>query len=112
MRWVSQAVIRPSRCAVIPFIGNSSGTRGFIDTGQDLPGWDNHVYISVEAVEEMARMIGWAPRPTVPPAEKEKARIAQLEAEKLQLAQVVDAVEILKNNGFSAKQGRTRKAAA
>jgi hypothetical protein len=28
----------------------------------DLPGWDPHVYVSVDAVEQMARMVGWEPR--------------------------------------------------
>lgn len=61
MRWVQQATLRPHHCAAIPFVGNSNAKKGFFDTGQDLPGWDPHVYVSVEAVEEMARLIGWQP---------------------------------------------------
>jgi hypothetical protein len=82
MRLVPQATMPPHRCAVIPFKGNSS-SRGFIDTGMDLPGWDPHVYVSVEAVEEMARMIGWEPRHVsarhAQKTHEAQARISELE---------------------------------
>ena len=56
MRWVESATIRPHRCAVIPFVGSDES--GFIDTGSEMEGFDNHVYVSVTAVKEMARLIG------------------------------------------------------
>lgn len=81
MRWVQQAAIRPHRCAVIPFIGNSNSTRGFIDTGQELRERDQ-VYVSVEAVEQMAAMIGWVSSGR---AQADEAKIKRLEAEVRQL---------------------------
>lgn len=75
MRWVDQASIRPMRCAVLPYVGNGGGN-AFIDTGMELDGFDNHVYISDVAAEAIAReMLGW-----VPPGE---LRGAQVEIERL-----------------------------
>lgn len=83
MRWVQQATLPPHRCAVIPFKGNASTVKGFIDTGMDLPGWDPHVYVSVEAVEAMAKAVGWVPRSdltaVVVQVKERDARIAELE---------------------------------
>ena len=81
MRWVQQAVINPHRCAVIPFIGNSNSQKGFIDAGHDLPGWDPHVYVSVEAVEEMARLIGWQPAGSLQLKDTEIGRLERKVAE-------------------------------
>lgn len=107
MRWVQQAAIRPHRCAVVPFLGNSSTRRGFIDTGQDLPGWDNHVYISVEAVEEMARMVGWTPPGVAAEAqrqtEKANVRVEEHEARIAELEEQLAAVETLRNAGFKSR---------
>lgn len=118
MRWVQQAMMSPHRCAAVPYIGNSNSLRGFIDTGMDLPGWDPHVYISVEAVEQMARMVGWEPR-SVAVGQAAKAgaleeRVAELEAELSEATQKLEAVQVLKAAGYSAqrKPGRPRKAAA
>jgi hypothetical protein len=56
MRWVATPASRPHHCAAVPFIARDE--EGFIDTGSELPGYDNHVYVSVKAVREMARMVG------------------------------------------------------
>lgn len=118
MRWVQHAALRPHKCAAIPFIGNSNAKRGFIDTGYDLPGWDSHVYLSIEAVQEMARMIGWVPAHV---GEQSKVSLGRAEADmaqlKNQLAEAerkLAAVEVLKSAGYSAqrKPGRPAKAAA
>lgn len=118
MRWVPQAAMRPHRCAVIPFIGNSSAKKGFIDTGSDLPGWDPHVYVSVEAVEEMARMIGWQPA-HVHSGHKDRlaekdAMIESLKGEVASRDVQLEAVQVLKNAGFSQTRppGRPKKVAA
>lgn len=120
LRWVQQASVRPHRCAVIPFIGNSNARKGFFDTGVDLPfngpvSAGDRVYVSVEAVEEMARRLGWSPAHTGAQLQKEldaekqeNARqgeiIADLEA---QLA----AVAVLKNGTFRQQgaPGRPKK---
>jgi hypothetical protein len=120
VRLVTHAAIRPHRCAVIPFIGNSNAKEGFVDTGMDLPGWDPHVYVSVEAVKEMARLIGWQPS-TVLQGHKQKVETLQrklegLEAENEALSEQLAAVHTLKQNGYTASKrvGRppNQKAAA
>lgn len=118
MRWVQHAAIRPHRCAVVPFVGNATAKKGFIDTGVDLPGWDPHVYVSVEAVEEMARMIGWQPQHVQAGvrerlAEKD-AEIETLRADVADRDVQLEAVQVLKNAGFSQTRppGRPRKAVA
>jgi hypothetical protein len=118
MRWVPHAALRPHHCAAIPFVGNSNAKGGFIDTGVDLPGWDPHVYVSVDAVQEMARMIGWQPSHV---QQGVRDRLAEKDAEIEQLRscvaerdQQLEAVQVLKNAGFSQAKppGRPRKAAA
>lgn len=118
MRWVQHAAIRPHRCGVIPFVGNATAKQGFIDTGVDLPGWDPHVYVSVEAVQEMARMIGWQPA-HIQAGQKECTADLQVKLEQantdLQIVrEQLAAVKILKNGGFAQANppGRPRKVAA
>ena len=114
MRWVECAAIRPQRCAVIPFIG-ASHEKGFIDTGSELQGFDNHVYVSVVAVEEMARFIGWAPPHDTAGKDREIAekdrRIADLEAQLAEADNELNAVHVLKGKGWTParKPGRPPK---
>jgi hypothetical protein len=83
MRHVDQAVVRPFRCAVIPYLGNKNALGGFIDTGQSLD--REHVYISLEAAVELAKFIGWTGPSAVKAKDDEivalRSRIEQLEAE-------------------------------
>lgn len=60
MRWVQQAAIGPHRCAAIPFIGNSNAKGGFLDLQQQAREGD-HLYLSREACEQVARACGWQP---------------------------------------------------
>jgi hypothetical protein len=103
---------------VIPFVGNSNAKKGFIDTGTDLSGWDPHVYVSVEAVEEMARMIGWQPA-HVQQGTKERAAVVQADLESARaeveaLTEQLAAVRVLKNSGFAQANppGRPKKVTA
>lgn len=117
MRWVPQAAISPHKCAVIPFIGTSNAKAGFFDAEVDLPGWDPHVYISVEAVEMMAKEIGWEPASTRGVAEKRLVerdeRIAALEHQLEEAAKYQESVEYTLGK-FGAKVQRKpgRKVAA
>lgn len=118
MRWVPHAALRPHHCAAIPFVGNSTAQDGFIDTGVDLPGWDPHVYVSVTAVKEMARLIGWQPAHVQQGvrdrlAEKD-AEIESLRSDLAEKDKQLDAVQVLKNAGFAQTRapGRPRKVAA
>lgn len=96
MRWVQHAAIRPHRCAVIPYVANSNAKAGFFDTGNDFRDQD-HCYVSVEAVEEMARQIGWQPSTVTAPLQAKivakDERIADLEAELEEAEKFKDAAE-------------------
>jgi hypothetical protein len=111
MRWVQHASHRPARCAVLPFVGNSNTQRGFIDTGQELPGWDPHIYVSVEAVEEMGRMVGLVRPAELGTVRRERdeatARVAELELELARARGELDAVGVLRRAGFSAQAAAT-----
>jgi hypothetical protein len=74
VRFADQASIRPHRCAVLPYMGNSNAS-GWIDTGSKLD--MDHVYVSFEAVCEMAQMLGWV-GPSV--LREKEAQIASLRA--------------------------------
>lgn len=114
MRWVESAPTRPQHCAVLPYIGSFNSQRGFIDTGAELPGFDNHVYVSVLAVEQMASMIGWAPAVEDPRLEQAQARVAELEAERDELKGQLAAIGTLKLAGATTARpvGRPKKAVA
>lgn len=80
MRLVSEAKTRPMGCAVLPHLGPQH-PEGFIDTGSEMPGFDNHVYVSVVAVRQMCALLGF---PT--PVEHE-AVVGELERTRLELEQ-------------------------
>jgi hypothetical protein len=115
MRFVQHPAIRPHRCAVLPIMG-AHNSRGFIDSGQDSRA-DDHIYVSVEAVEQMARFIGWEQSTGRTQAEaKVKAkdeRIAELETEVEELERFRDAAEYtLGSFGAKVRNKPGRKAAA
>lgn len=114
MRWVATAAIRPHRCAVIPYIG-AGHERGYFDAGSELDGFDNHVYISVVAAEQMAGMLGWASpherAALIQEVEDLRRDRARLEDENSDLNRDFEAIDLLASKGFQArkKQGRPRK---
>jgi hypothetical protein len=107
MRWVQAATLAPHRCAAVPFLGSSSSQKGFIDTGTDMNGWDQRVYVSVEAVEQMARIIDWQPPAAVAPlvelTQVQAQRIAQLEEQLAEANQVADAFDVVKRRKARTK---------
>lgn len=113
MRLVQQATTYPHRCAVFPQIGNGSAT-GFFDTGSELD--RQHVYVSFEAVCEMARLLGWQGPAAVRSLEAEnasaKAKIDQLEAELAETERTIAAIDYLGSKDFVKrnKPGRKPKA--
>lgn len=110
MRWVDQAITRPHRCAVIPYV-----TAGpLIDTGQDLD--LEHVYISLPAAEHIAQvMLGWTPPQMLARAREEtevlQARVAELEAQLVEAEQFADAIDGLTRKGMVIRKQPGRKAA-
>lgn len=115
MRWVQQAMIRPHRCAAVPYIGNSSTNKGFIDTGSELDGFDNHVYISVEWVEAAARFVGFEPEVVAQglrtQLEAKDTKIAATEERAADLQRQLDAIHTLKLAGATSarRPGRPAK---
>ena len=87
MRWVATPAMRPHHCAAVPFIARDA--EGFIDTGSELNGYDNHVYVSVKAVREMARMVGMVSHGEYQAALE---RVATLEAQLRDAAEENDAL--------------------
>jgi hypothetical protein len=94
VRLTHKAVLPPHRCAALPFIGNSNAA-GWIDTGSHLE--QERVYLSFQAVAEMARMIGW-----VAPSQRHdleaqvaslRARVTELEAEVGEADKFAEAAE-------------------
>lgn len=96
MRHVQQASMRPHRCSVFPNINGQNARGGFLDTGQDARA-DDHVYVSLVAVEEMARMIGWQHSSVSAPLEAKlkarDARIVELEGLLAEAEHFKDAAE-------------------
>lgn len=109
MRFVEQAAIRPHHCAVFPHIG-SNHREGFFDTGSELPGFDNHVYVSVAAVREMARLpqvdmvAGEELRDALDELAQLRRRLAQLEDEVADLNRDFEAIDVLASRGFQARK--------
>lgn len=110
MKIDQHATVRPFRCAVLPQIGNSNSL-GFIDTGSDLD--LEHVYVSFEAVFEMARMLGWHPPVTVRELQSELASLtAELDQVKADLAEserTITAIDFLGSKDFVKRNKPGRK---
>lgn len=95
-------------CAAIPFIGQSAPGVRWVDTGSELPGFDNHVYLSEPAVVEAGRVLGL---PTHEEYTQARARIAELEAEVKEKSERLQSqerrlasIEILESEGFRARR--------
>jgi hypothetical protein len=116
VRFVESAPIYPSRCAVLPQVGGNH-PKGYFDTGSELTSSakDNHVYVSIVAVEEMARRHGWHSPDTVSQIEAElesyKHRVAALEDEVQTLNKEFEAIDLLESAGYTSRKKAGRKAA-
>lgn len=58
MRRVDRPVFKPSHCAAIPYIGQTAEGERWVDTGVEMPGFDNHVYLSETGIREVAATLG------------------------------------------------------
>lgn len=113
MRIVDRPYTKPHRCAAIPYVGQThTGTR-WIDTGSEMPGFDNHVYLSSIAVEEAARLLGWSSpsefRTLERQVEQERERVADLARRLAEAERRLEAVHVLKQAGFSQERKRGPK---
>src|SRR6476619_4281556 len=104
MRLVDRPFARPMRCAATPFLGQTSPGR-WVDTGSELPGFDNHVYLHERSVYEAARLLGFPERSEYRQAclerDQAQARVRELEALVVEQQRALDAVQVLKNTGFA-----------
>lgn len=57
MRIVPRPVFKPMHCAAIPHVGQTDEGVRWIDTGAELQGFDNHVYLSSKAIDEAAKLL-------------------------------------------------------
>lgn len=116
MRFVERAVVSPARCAVLPHLPEGGNhARGFIDTGSEMlpSAREQHVYVSVVAVEEMAKLLKWHSPESVDAIERElegyKHKVAALEDEVAELNRDFDAIEVLQSRGYTARKKPGRK---
>ncbi len=58
MQRVDRPVFKPSHCAAIPYIGQTAEGERWVDTGIEMPGFDNHVYLSETGIREAAQALG------------------------------------------------------
>jgi hypothetical protein len=114
VRIVPQAVIRPHHCAMFPTLG-SAHRKGYFDMGSELPGFDNHGYVSVEFVEQAAQHLNWTSpedvaemRDHIETLERECAR---LQDEVDDLNRDFEAIDVLASKGFTARKKPGRKPA-
>ena len=114
MRFVERADIRPHRCAVVPTIAGDHPD-GYFDTGSEMPGFDNHIYVSVVAVREMARKLNWVSPETYQEALDQidalERELAQANAELRETQHFMDAIDVIESRDFRArrKPGRPKK---
>ncbi len=116
MRFVERAVTSPGHCAVFPHMGGDH-REGYLDTGSELKNggdgrWDQHVYVSVVAVREMAAMVGMVdPADLVAELAAVRAANVELEVELAEADRRLEAVDIMESAGFTArkKAGRPPK---
>lgn len=113
MRWIDALPFGANGCAVLPFVGKDD--EGFFDTGNELV---DHVYVSVTAVKEMARQLGWLDPGDVEDLrneiEERDLRVQRLEDELNDTETVFQAIDVLESQGYTArkKAGRPKKMAA
>lgn len=111
---VDRAIAKPNHCAVYPHLGQAH-EKGYWDTGNEIPSLDPHVYVSVVAVEELARRQGWASPDEHRVAEGQRdaalGRVESLERELEEAHRTIQAIDYLGSRDFIArrKTGRPTK---
>ena len=117
MRFVERLHIRPTHCLAIPFLGGNH-PKGYVDFGVELTGFDNHVAISVEALQQAARDVpecALVPRDelTLVRAENEALkREAEDLREQLKVAdEELNAIHTIRGRGYSVQKKPGRKPA-
>jgi len=103
MRVIPTAPQRPNHCAVVSTRHHDE--EGFVDTGSELPGFDNHVYISVTALREMAKLINLTdPSVNERTIELLSERVAKLEQEVTEADAFIAAVGAIRTRDQARRQ--------
>lgn len=107
MQWVPVPARQPQRCCLLPTIAGFH-PKGFIQ-GTELFGGDT-AYVSIEAVEQVARSMGWAPdAERVRQMEKIRAERDEARAQIKELEQAVVALRALPPAAVAASPQRRRR---
>lgn len=94
MKLIDRPLVGGQRCAITE---RSQDKRGFIHTHKRLQGWDQEVFISAAAVEEMGKLIGMVPRHEIEELEK-RVRAMDDEIQKVrEIAEAANRLEELEN---------------
>ena len=88
----SQRLAGERRCAVT---GRTQDPEGFIETGFILTGWDNEVNLSIAAVKEMARMIGYVSPEEINDLKVQLKDLAEASAEQTERLDKIDQIREL-----------------
>jgi hypothetical protein len=91
MRVVDKPVKRPMHCAAIPFLGQVAEGERWVDPGVEMPGFDNHVYLSATAVRQASAALGY---PSLMEFAAMRARAETAEEAALELADQLEAAEL------------------
>lgn len=99
MRLVDRPVKRPMHCAALPNRGQTAEGERWVDTGAEMPGFDNHVYLSETAVREAGRLLGFPTPADFEGLDLEADRLynenEELKARIMQLEAVISASEVI-----------------
>lgn len=117
MRFIEQLPPGARPCALIP--GRQKDPKGFVDTGNELVGFDPHIYLSYEGVKQAALIFGFVEGEVYASLHEDLTeRIHELETRlqetEEQLAQAdgyLDAIDVLESADFRArkKAGRPKQ---
>lgn len=108
MRFVDRPTGRPATCAIIPGRGAAAEKGRWLDTHNELPGFDPHIYISEAGGCEVARMLGWTSPTDALEMRDENLRLGlrvrELEDELSASEAVFQAIDSLESEGFRARK--------
>ena len=108
MRLVERPHAKPMRCAANPSIGQTRGGIRWIDTGSEMDGFDNHIYLSEPAVRDAAKLLGFPTPSEFATLQEERDALAfELAMVKANLEDAVDtlrAISTVKAAGLTVTQ--------
>lgn len=89
MRLVDRPAFKPFHCAAIPFMGQTKEGVRWVDTGVEMAGFDQHIYLSDVAISQAAALLGY------PTPEEQAALVTELHDTMLELQAALDSLAAL-----------------